>query len=277
MTAKSVEVVDVVTPYSPEHTSKSQLERAKKSVEKQEVETNHIVVEDSEQNGPAWARNKGLESSDNRFVAFLDADDYWKQGKLSKQLHSLKSSNKGISITDAVNKDGENSLPTFAGDKITNEESVISQLILGGVKSVTSSILVDTRQLEGKRFDESYYRFEDHEYVFSCFNESGLTVISDDLVVVEKTASGLSANTDRLAQIESRILLLKEKQISLNQDFSGAFDQALAKQYRWLARERLRTGDSSELVDLYRKSLSTYPLPKTFAAMVLDLPKGVVS
>lgn len=44
----------------------------------------------SQQNqGPAAARNTGLQSSSGEFVAFIDSDDIWRKGRLSRQLAYL--------------------------------------------------------------------------------------------------------------------------------------------------------------------------------------------
>jgi glycosyltransferase involved in cell wall biosynthesis len=268
--------VDVVTPYSPKHTSEQLLERAKDSVEMQSVETNHIIVEDGEQKGPAWARNKALEESENRFVAFLDADDYWAEDKLEKQVKHLDSKDKGIVITDTTSESGSVGLPSFAGEKISDQDNFIEQMLLGGITGVTSSILIDTEKLDSERFDESYYRYEDHEFILRCTRKAGLEVLTAELTFIEKTVDGLSNNTNQIRQIQSRIRFLQEKEQGFGGDFAHAFNQALAVQYRWLARERLRLGETEELVELYSKSVSRKPLLKTFGAMAIDLPRGVL-
>jgi len=267
--------VDVVTPYSSNHTPQNLLERAKNSVEAQSVETNHIIIEDNEQKGPAWARNKGLEESENRFVAFLDADDYWREDKLEKQVQQLDSKDKGIVITDTTSESESVGLPSFAGEKNSKQDNFIEQLLLGGITGVTSSILIDTEKLDSERFDESYYRYEDHEFLLRCTRKAGLEVLTEELTFVEKTVDGLSNNTAQIRQIKSRIRFLEEKEQQFGRQFADAFDQALAVQYRWLAREKLRCGKSTDLFELYSKSLSRKPLIKTFGAMIVDLPRGV--
>lgn len=43
--------------------------------------------------GPAVARNKGIENSNGRYIAFLDSDDLWKKKKLECQLQWIKKNN----------------------------------------------------------------------------------------------------------------------------------------------------------------------------------------
>ena len=49
-----------------------------------------IVIEDKEQKGPAWARNKGVSKAKGKYIAFLDSDDLWIKRKLRRQLEYLQ-------------------------------------------------------------------------------------------------------------------------------------------------------------------------------------------
>lgn len=53
-----------------------------------------------ENGGAAKARNKALELSNGRYVAYLDADDLWKKEKLEKQIKFMNDNKCGFSCTD---------------------------------------------------------------------------------------------------------------------------------------------------------------------------------
>lgn len=50
--------------------------------------------------GAAIARNKALEESNGRFIAYLDADDLWKPEKLEKQVEFMLKNNYPFTCTD---------------------------------------------------------------------------------------------------------------------------------------------------------------------------------
>ena len=59
---------------------------------------NIILLQQSNQ-GPAAARNKGIEASTGKYFAFLDADDYWKPTFLRETVSFLENNNNAIAVS----------------------------------------------------------------------------------------------------------------------------------------------------------------------------------
>ena len=55
-----------------------------------------ILLIDQENKGQAIARNEGIEASHGKYIAFLDADDYWEKEFISKLVEAIERSKAGI-------------------------------------------------------------------------------------------------------------------------------------------------------------------------------------
>jgi glycosyltransferase involved in cell wall biosynthesis len=177
--------VSVIIPYSPAHTPKSLLAEAKQTARSQAIPTDIIVVEDTDQRGPAWARNQGIKRATDRYVAFLDADDRWHEQKLETQLARMADTDAGICVE---------------GSGVTQEQ-FMRELFLGNIASIMSSVLIDTDRVS-TRFDETLERREDHLFVLEAASEGGLCTAAD-LFTVGGHDESLSVGTNttyRLAQ-----------------------------------------------------------------------------
>lgn len=100
-----------------------------------------IKVEQMKDNcGVAVARNKGLELSTGRYVAFLDSDDLWVDQKLEKQIVLLKNRNVGFCFT-AIEMINEEGLVIKKHRKI--KDIVDYKFLLSNTMIPTSSVLID--------------------------------------------------------------------------------------------------------------------------------------
>ena len=69
---------------------------------------NVIYVKNAHNLGAAESRNKGVSLAKGEYVAFLDGDDVWQQGKLEKQLKAIKETGAVLCATarQIINRDG---------------------------------------------------------------------------------------------------------------------------------------------------------------------------
>ncbi|WP_255494118.1 glycosyltransferase family 2 protein [Halarchaeum sp. CBA1220] len=152
--------VSVVVPYSEEYTPAWMFEEATASVDSQSVETELVVV--GGEDGPAAARNEGLERATHRHVAFLDADDTWHAEKLGRQLDAMADAGVGLCVE---------------GDPRTMDDFV-HDVFVGDLTTLMSSVLVDTARVTAT-FDRDLSRGEDLLYVLEAATEAGVCLRPD--------------------------------------------------------------------------------------------------
>ena len=191
-------VVGVIIPFSSEHTTSKQEDEAVQSVEKQSIDTTtYVISEDGGEEGPAWARNQGLERAEERYIAFLDADDLWLSGKLRKQLDRLKKTGKGLCLEG----------------KSMSSEQFIKRVLAGEILGVTSSIVIDTQRVTID-FDETLPRREDHEFLIRAAVEAGVCFCTN-LIETRKHDTGMTSDTTKKMHLKSGHLLAKKVECEL--------------------------------------------------------------
>lgn len=158
--------VSVIIPYSPDHTPTDLLKTATVSAESQSVKTELIVINDTDQQGPSWARNRGLNQVETRYAAFLDADDSWHDNKLSRQLAAMGNTGAGMCVEA----------------KDTSPAEFLRELYLGNISSITSSVLIDTTQVN-LRFEEELERREDHLFALEAAIQAGVCFVDNCFTV----------------------------------------------------------------------------------------------
>lgn len=90
--------------------------------------------------GAGAARNKALELAKGQYVAFLDSDDIWLPGKISKQIELMRVTESPFSYTAIEMMDGE-SKPIKGKRSI--HESCSYKYLLRNTIIATSSVVVD--------------------------------------------------------------------------------------------------------------------------------------
>lgn len=79
----------------------------------------NITLLQQENSGPAKARNQGIATAKGQFIAFIDADDYWKQGFIEKTLDFLYAHKECIAVSVSqkhITTRGESVVPSCVNE-----------------------------------------------------------------------------------------------------------------------------------------------------------------
>lgn len=97
--------------------------------------------------GPAFARNKGIELSNGRYICFLDADDLWEKEKIEKQVNFMNETDSAFSFTGYEFTD-ENGKPN--GKKVFVPNTINYNQALKNTTIWTSTVMFDMSKLSKK-------------------------------------------------------------------------------------------------------------------------------
>lgn len=255
-------LVTVVIPFAPSYTPSELLLEAIESVQQQSVPTDIIVIEDADEQGPGWARNRGLTQASTRYVAFLDADDIWQPDKLSRQLSRLKDTGAGICVE---------------GPSMDTEEFIRAQL-LSTLDCSTSSFLLDTSRVD-IRFDEDLRRREDHLFAIEAAHKSDIC-FCENITTTRKHESGLSNTTDGVTAVQQDEIFIKRvvDRVPIAEEYAEEFwmdlyfSRGRELHFQGKHRDALREFSHSLAIGFYPKSAVFCLLTLLYYILPIPIP-----
>lgn len=109
--------------------------------------------------GAANARNTAIQNAKGKYIAFLDADDYWEKEKLQEQIQILQNSNADISYTAylMIDETGRK-IKKRSVKKLLNLKDLLKENSI-----IFSSVVCKKESIKNKQFKSEWYH---EDYVF---------------------------------------------------------------------------------------------------------------
>lgn len=145
-----------------------------------------------ENRGAAHARNRGLEESAGRFIAYLDADDLWEPEKLEKQLTFMEEKQAAFSFTGYEFADEEGK---GLGKNVQVPATLNYKEALKNTTIFTTTVMFDTDKIEKNMLNMPIIKSEDTALWWKVLRNGYIAYgLNENLVRYRRAGKSLSSN-----------------------------------------------------------------------------------
>ncbi len=158
----------------------------------------------------AWgARNLGVEKSYGRYVAFLDGDDLWMEGKLRGQIAFMEKTDCAFSFTGYEFAD-ENATPM--GKIVKVPETITYAQALRNTTIFTSTVIFDTEKIPREEIVFPSIKSEDTALWFKVLRKGYKACgLNENLTLYRRTGNSLSSDKKDAARRIWNLYRISEK------------------------------------------------------------------
>jgi glycosyltransferase involved in cell wall biosynthesis len=166
-------------------------------------------VEHISNSGGAAARNTGFEKSEGEYICLLDDDDFFYNNKISKQVEVLKANISFSAVSCHFEKSGQRV-------SMDIKEDYSYELLMLQRAPHTSSLMIRSSVFDSLQgFDVRYKRHQDYEFLLRFFRHNKISILNEDLVVVDGGGHSNDANG----------VLLESLKVQYFEDFKDVVDK----------------------------------------------------
>jgi glycosyltransferase involved in cell wall biosynthesis len=181
-----------------------------------------IIYRFQKNQGESVARNEGIEIAQGKYIAFLDADDWWVSSKLEQQVAAMDASPEAVlSYSYCFMVDAQGGLSKFRGSQYLGEgetglSSVFERLVLGCCIANPGTVLVRKDILQQTTlFDPTIQWGEDWD-LWIQLSQKGLF-----LFIPESLAYYRMRKPNRRLQIEASDEFVNQNEKILSKEFNS--------------------------------------------------------
>jgi glycosyltransferase involved in cell wall biosynthesis len=214
--------------------------------------------------GVAAARNRGISVSKGRYIAFLDADDYWLPTKLERQIELLEQNpGFGLVCSDCETIEGGKSIGAYFLNRRVPKAGKLFELLTRECFVFTPTVVVRRACVqEVGLFNESLEVSEDFDLWLRISARWDVAVVPEVLAVREKRPEGLSLSTSPERYLENGIAALENVKLAcggLSLKQARALQKAIAQRYYVYGSYRLAAGHRLESRTKFVKAMRLWP------------------
>ena len=197
-----------------------------------------LLIE-QENKGGNVARNTGISYASAEYIAFLDSDDLWKPGKLSKQLDVLINEvSAGAVYCGLEHVEAQTAKLISTSNRTYAQGNILSQILISDITAPTSCYMVKSKVFKKVgSFDEELQARQDWDMWIRIASKYNIFAIEENLVSYrhhtgERTASNPQKEINAYARIREKYKsLLLDQDASVRKKADSAYYKRMARVY----------------------------------------------